>query len=83
MSIKDATGKYQEAEIVGGVVEVIGAKVASITRSEEEKMDCEVSGKDEVLMTKIVSIFSCRKVKMQEDNFDVVIKLGSEFAKRF
>lgn len=83
VSIKDATGKYQEAEIVGGVVEVIGAKVASITRGEEEKMDCEVSGKDEVLITKIVSIFSCTKVKTQESNFDVVIKLGSEFAKRF
>jgi len=83
VSIKDATGRYQEAEIVGGVVEVIGAKVASITRSEEEKIDCEVSGKDELLITKIVSIFSCKKVKMQEDNFDVVIKLGSEFAKRF
>lgn len=83
VSIKDATGAYQEAEIVGGVVEVIGAKVASITRGGEEKLDCEVSGKDEVLISKIVSIFSCKKVKTQENNFDVVIKLGSEFAKRF
>ncbi len=83
VSIKDVTGRYQEAEIVGGVVEVIGAKVASITRSGEEKLDCEVSGKDEVLIAKIVSIFSCEKVKTQESNFDVVIKLGSGFAKRF
>jgi hypothetical protein len=69
--------------MVGKIIETIGAKIASITRDGEKEMDCEVSGKDEVLINKIVLIFSCKKVKSQEDNFDVVIKIGSNFAKRF
>lgn len=83
VAITDVTGKYQKAEMVGGVVEVIGAKVASINREREEDLDCEVSGNEKELMKKIVAVFSCYEVKAEEGNFDVMIKIGSRFAKRF
>jgi hypothetical protein len=82
VSIEDATGTGKVAKNVGQVIEVLGAKVASITDHEEKDVDCIVSGKSEVLVSQVAAIFNCKK-EDRETRFDVQILLGSQFAKRF
>jgi hypothetical protein len=82
ISIQDATGQGKVSKNVGQVVEVLGAKVASITDHEEEDVDCIVKGKSNELVIKIMTLFNCTR-KDEETNFDVEMLLGSQFAKRF
>lgn len=82
ISIQDATGQSKVAKNVGQVVEVLGAKVASISDQEEEDVDCTVKGRNEELITKVMALFQCKKGE-GTTNFDVEILLGSQFAKRF
>ena len=82
IAIEDATGQGKVAKNVGQVVEVLGAKVASITDHDEEDTDCIVTGKSAVLVARVISLFSCQKGS-SDTNFDVEILLGSQFAKRF
>jgi hypothetical protein len=82
VSIQDATGKSQVARNVGSVVEVLGAKIAAVDREEEKEVDCLVKGNSDILVKRIVKLFSCTE-EDGESNFDLEIFLGSEFAKRF
>jgi len=82
VSIEDATGENKVAKNVGQVVEVLGAKVASINDREQEDVDCIVKGKSDALVAKIMTVFDCKR-DSGETNFDVEILLGSQFAKRF
>lgn len=81
--IKDFTGSSQVAENVGEIIEVLGAKVASISKSPQEESDCFVLGVDEYLVDKISLIFSCKKIKKDAGNFDLEIQLGKKFADRW
>jgi len=82
--ILDATGKANVAEEVGEVVEVMGVKLANIKKEEVDDFDCEVKGKNKELLEEITQVFSCKKLKTApEGNFDLEIKIGSEFARRF
>jgi hypothetical protein len=82
ISIQDATGQGNVAKNVGQVMEVLGAKVASISDQQETDLDCLVKGKNEALTQKVLILFSCKKSE-GTTNFDVEILLGSQFAKRF
>ncbi len=82
--ISNATGKGGIAEDIGEVIEVMGAKLANIKREEESDLDCVVAGREEIIVNQIAEVFSCKKSKdLPEGNFDLEIKIGTEFAKRF
>jgi hypothetical protein len=82
--ILDATGKANVAEEVGEVVEVMGVKLANIKKEEVDDSDCEVKGKEKELLEEIAQVFSCKKLKVApEGNFDLEIKIGEGFSKRF
>jgi len=82
--ISDATGKKGVAEQVGEVVEVLGAKVAAIKNEEKGEFDCLVSGGDRRAVGKLARVFSCEKTKEPPSgNFDLEIRIGEGFARRF
>lgn len=81
--IRDATGVEWAGE-VGRVVEVLGAKVASVVKEKADDIDCIVSGKDDSQVRKLASVFSCSIDKGEPDNnFDIEIRLGLRFATRY
>lgn len=82
--IYDATGKVRIAEEVGEVVEVMGAKLASVKKEKAGDFDCEISGREKRIANEVAKVFSCQKLKRDpEGNFDLEIRLGKEFARRF
>jgi hypothetical protein len=82
--ILDATGKANVAEEMGEVVEVMGVKLANIKKEEVDDFDCEVKGKDKELLEEIAQVFSCKKLKeIPEGNFDLEIRIGRDFSRRF
>ncbi len=82
--IKDYTGRYGVSDEVGEIVQVLGAKVASVTREDQKSFDCEVSGKRKEDVYKIATLFSCKQLEeVPEGSFDVEIRLGEEFVRRF
>ena len=82
--ILDATGRPNAAEEMGEVVEVMGIKLANIKKEEVDDCDCQVKGKDKELLEEIARVFSCKKLKVEpEGNFDLEIKIGKDFVKRF
>jgi hypothetical protein len=84
VQIIDHTGSGGIADQVGQTLEVLGVKVASLEREEKDEEDCSFRTEDEILAKKVSAIFSCRKEKEKvEGNFDLTIRLGSEFARRY
>lgn len=84
VEIKDASGGSKVSQEVGRVVEIIGAKVSSVSKVEAEDSDCEVVGKDRKLVEVISSVFSCQKGKgLPSGNFDAQVKLGKGFVGRY
>lgn len=81
--IIDATTSQTVAEEVGEIIEVVGLKVASIEEVEKSYVDCSVSGKDRKLVVKVSKLLSCSLEEHDEENFDLTILLGEEFADRF
>jgi hypothetical protein len=82
--ILDATGKANVAEEMGEVIEVMGVKLANIKKEEIDDFDCEVKGKDKELLEEIAQVFSCKKLKeIPEGNFDLEIRIGRDFSRRF
>ncbi len=77
------TGKNGVVENVGGILEVLGGKVVSIDRqSANDSFDCEVKGQNADAVKKVGLLFNCKKVSA-ESSFDVEMKIGGKFAKRF
>lgn len=85
--IKDLGGKSGLANSVGEIVEVLGAKVVSITKEKnrgEEVLDCVVKGKDRKMAEKIARLFSCGLLEEEiNTSIDLEITIGAEFAKRY
>lgn len=83
VNITDATGLSGVSDRLGGILQVIGGKVVSIDKKNiPEDFDCLVSGKDKETVKKIAGLFSC-KTSGGETFFDLDIKIGKIFAKRF
>lgn len=84
VNIKDATGKYAVAQETGETIEVMGAKVAAVTKMEKENSDCKISGKDKSFTRLVGEVFDCKEIgDSPEGTFDLEITLGETFAKRF
>lgn len=82
--ILDSTGGTGVANEVGTTLEVMGLKVASVSRKEKKDSDCTFKTKEEDLAKKIFYIFSCEREKGEPaGNFDLEVSLGANFAKRY
>jgi hypothetical protein len=81
--IIDANGKTANSLIVGQILEVLGGKIVSVDRKQDlGDYDCQVLGTDKNINKKIASLFSCL-VLDEKTSFDLEIRLGGKFAKRF
>ena len=81
--IVDSTGVYGMATNVGQVLEVLGGKVVSVDkRPENDNLDCIVTGLNKDAVNEVESLFSCQKVS-DKSSFDLEIRIGGAFAKRF
>jgi hypothetical protein len=84
VAIIDATGIRNIAEKIGKTIENLGTKVVSIQDEEVSDTDCFVSGKDKEIVERVALIFSCQEEKAKnEETFDLILRLGQKFAKRF
>lgn len=81
--IKDSTGRQGISQEVGEIIEVLGPKVAGVTKENINIDNCEVSGRYKNLVTKVARIFDCKIGKKFNDNFDLEITLGKSFPERF
>lgn len=83
VKIDDQTGSFGVADNIGEIIQVMGAKVASIDRAPQASdVDCQVMGTNSDLVKKATNIFKCTKGGGTSD-FDLEIILGSKFAGRF
>jgi hypothetical protein len=81
--LMDATGKYGVADGVGAILEVLGGKVVAVDKKPEDKsLDCTVLGQNSDVVKKVATLFSCQKISGQS-NFDLELRMGAKFAKRF
>ncbi|MFZ5932832.1 MAG: hypothetical protein ACOYT7_02025 [Patescibacteria group bacterium] len=83
VEIIDASANPKVAAAVGRTIEVLGAKVASVKKEAAQEVDCTLSGKDEILLKRLSQIYSCEEKKSPLSNFDLEIRLGKEFARRY
>jgi hypothetical protein len=82
-SLTDATGSFGVADRVGQVLEVLGGKVVAVDKVPKDgTLDCEVFGQNRDAVKKMSVLFSCKK-NSGNSNFDLEMKIGSKFAKRF
>jgi hypothetical protein len=82
-SLTDATGSYGVADGVGKVLEVLGGKVVRVDKKTgDNSLDCEVFGHNPDAVKKVSTLFSCKKVS-DKSNFDLEMRMGVKFAKRF
>lgn len=81
--IKDATKEGSYASDVGKLIEVLGAKVASVVK-EKPQEECQVTGKDRAVVEEVARILGCTPSKEKlKSSLDIEIKLGEEFARSF
>lgn len=82
--IKDYTQKPGIPERVGEIVEVLGIKVATIKKEETKNIDCLVTARQDYIREKTARLFGCAEEKGNpEGNFDLEVKIGEQFIKRF
>ncbi|MFC1625491.1 hypothetical protein ACFL1Q_00410 [Patescibacteria group bacterium] len=80
--IEDATGKIGISEKMGEIIEIMGGKIVSVQKKPNNDTNCTIGGGKKEVVEKFATIFSCQKSKDQGE-FDVTIKIGRAFAKRF
>jgi hypothetical protein len=84
VQIVNATGSRSVAENIGKTIESMGFKITSIKEeSSNNDTDCLIYGKDKEVVKKMSLIYSCTPEINNNNDFDVVIKLGSKFSKRY
>lgn len=86
VQVINATGSRSMAENIGKTVESMGFKITSIKEetSVDNDTDCLIYGKNKDIINKISLIYSCKEEdNKNNDGFDIVIKLGSKFSRRY
>lgn len=83
--LENLSGKSYVESVVSGIVEVLGGKVASIAKGEVKDIDCAVYGESKLVSYQVISrVFACaRGGKLNNYNFDVVLRIGTSFTGRF
>jgi len=78
--ITDSTGSYNLANKVGRIIETMGIKVASISKSSDSGGDCKVLGKNKELIRKVALILGCGEAETKySTGFDLEIYLGNQY----
>lgn len=81
--IVDKMQSDSTSALVGEIIEVLGAKISSIEKSDVAPTDCIVVGKDPIV-AKLANLFKCKiEVKKLDSNVEAEITLGQNFKKRF
>lgn len=79
--IIDYTNTPKVADRVGSVIEVMGVKVAAVSKENVKDINCKVSGKEKILVRKMVLIFDCSDNSgADKSNFDLEIEIGKLFS---
>ncbi len=84
--LENATGKGYINSEVSNIVDNLGAKISSISKLDINKnIDCIVYGdKNLSTLQSIAKAFACKiESKLSGYNFDVVVRVGEGFGKRF
>ncbi|MBI4157390.1 hypothetical protein HY502_00905 [Candidatus Woesebacteria bacterium] len=82
--IEDYQVKSGSVDILVLTLEVMGGKVTSIAKKEAKEFYCEVSGVHKYTVKKVAQVFGCAKgAEAQISNFDLTLKVGSDFGERF
>lgn len=83
VEIIDATETPGVSDKVGQVIQVLGGKIVSVEKKPADaNLDCTVTGNNSKIVRKISNLFGCRELKVKSI-FDLEIRLGSKFARRF
>lgn len=84
IEINDSSGDLEVARDVGKLMEILGAKVASVVKKDETDFDCRVSGYEKKVVKEVARIISCEEyIYKNRSSFDLEIDLGSQFVKKF
>ncbi len=84
VQILNASGNSILTKEVGEVIEVLGAKVTSITKENLAQTDCQITGKSKEINQKLGRLFNCEVLdKVSEGGFDIEIRMGTAFLKRY
>lgn len=83
VEIIDSSGSFFISDKVSSVLSVMGAKVSSFSKTAVDDFNCEVGGKNKLSIEKIAKVLGCEKNPSLKGDSDVIIKLGSKFAKLF
>ena len=75
----DATGTFGVAENFGKIIEVMGGKIVTVEKVQKEESECTIWGAEKGAIRKISNLFDC-KIENKKTDFDVEIKLGSNFS---
>jgi hypothetical protein len=82
--ITNNTNNSGIANQVGEIVEVLGAKVASVKKGEIDKNGCLIKGTDLESVKKLAAIFECGIKEQKKDmSLDIEIILGENFEEIF
>lgn len=83
--LENLSGKgYIEAE-VGAIIEVLGGKIAKVTKGEVKDTDCTLYGDSKLVTYRVIAkVFSCSRAgKLDNYNFDIVLRIGTKFTARY
>ena len=84
VAILDYTSNQVSARKLGEVIEVLGAKVATVSEKDVDQFDCRVKGVNPKIAERVATLLSCQTQESDvEGNFDLQIEIGEDFAKRF
>jgi hypothetical protein len=82
-ALTDATGQYGVSDGVGAILEVLGGKVVEVDKkAPDDSLDCQVLGQNKDAVNKIANLFDCTEIS-GNSSFDLEMRMGGKFAKRF
>lgn len=83
--LENAAGRDSISGEIGEIVDVLGGKVASVTKLNIADIDCVIFGDSKLVSYQtLAKVFACtRSGKLADYNFDIVLRVGSKFARRF
>lgn len=83
IEISDSSGDAEVAGDVGELMQVLGAKVASVVKKEASDFNCIVTGYPKSVVKEVSSILSCEQKVGKNGSFDLEIELGRNFVRTF
>jgi len=85
IAIYDSSSAPSVASVMTNVINILGTKVVSIQKADKSDIDCQITTRPKLATSRIIArIFSCKlQSSPPEGNYDIEIKVGESFAKRF